>query len=57
MYLTVVLGPFVVGATGASVAALLMTVLVKTVLDLRAHLREHPTADEGPPAGEKSVAV
>ena len=51
MHLTVVLGAFVVSATGAGVGALVVMVVVKTVLDLRAHLREH--ASDGRPTAER----
>jgi len=41
LHLTVVLGAFAVAAIGAPVGALAVMVLVKTVLDLRGHWREH----------------
>jgi hypothetical protein len=41
MHLTVVLGAFAVSFLGTPAGALAVMVLVKTALDLRAHLREH----------------
>ena len=44
LHLTIILGAFLVGASGAPVAALVVMVVVKTVLDVGAHLREHARA-------------
>ena len=41
MHLTVVLGAFAISFLGTPAGALAVMVLVKTALDLRAHLREH----------------
>jgi len=41
MHVTIVIGAFVVASLGTPVGALVVMVLVKTALDLRAHLREH----------------
>ncbi|WP_411965307.1 DUF6498-containing protein [Haloferax sp. YSMS24] len=44
LHLTIVLGAFLVGASGAPLAALVVMIVVKTVLDVGAHLREHARA-------------
>lgn len=44
LHLTIVLGAFAVAAIGAPVGTLVVMVLVKTILDLRAHLQEHNRA-------------
>ncbi|MFC7227641.1 DUF6498-containing protein [Salinirubellus salinus] len=56
MHLTIVVGAFVVSAAGTSVAALVVMVLVKTALDLRAHLREHEREGRRSSEGERPVA-
>jgi hypothetical protein len=48
MHLTVVLGAFAVSFLGTPAGALVVMVLVKTALDLRAHLREHGREKPGP---------
>jgi len=49
LHLTVVLGACAVAAIGAPVGALAVMVLVKTVLDLRGHWREHDRAQRRSP--------
>ncbi|KAB1197319.1 MULTISPECIES: DUF6498-containing protein [Haloferax] len=44
LHLTIIFGAFLVGASGAPVAALVVMVFVKTILDVGAHLREHAQA-------------
>ena len=53
MHLTIVLGAFAVSALGTPAGALVVMVLVKTALDLRAHLREHDR--EKPRTSETAV--
>jgi hypothetical protein len=47
LHLTVVVGGFVVAALGAPVALVAVLVLLKTLLDVRGHWREHERADDG----------
>ena len=47
MHLTIVLGAFAVSALGTPAGALVVMVLVKTALDVRAHLREHDREKPG----------
>jgi hypothetical protein len=56
MHLAVVLGAFAVSSVGEPVGALVVMVLVKTALDLRAHLREHGRDKRGG-TGQSSAAV
>ena len=56
MHLTVVVGGIVVSATGTGVASLVVMVLVKTAIDLRAHLREHEREGQRGPGSEVSAA-
>lgn len=50
LHLTIVLGAFAVAMIGAPVGAVAVMVLVKTILDLRGHWREHDRARRrGPP--------
>lgn len=49
LHLTVVLGFFAIGAVGASVSALAVMVLTKTVLDFWGHWREHERASDREP--------
>ncbi|MCO8266874.1 DUF6498-containing protein [Haloferax prahovense] len=44
LHLTIILGAFLVAASGAPAAALVVMVVVKTALDAGAHLREHARA-------------
>ncbi|GGC53642.1 hypothetical protein GCM10007209_14220 [Haloferax sulfurifontis] len=60
LHLTIVLGAFLVAASGAPAAALVVMVVVKTALDAGAHLREHVRAEkradrdrDGGSAGER----
>ncbi|WP_396610737.1 DUF6498-containing protein [Haloferax sp. S1W] len=46
LHLTIILGAFLVAALGTPAAALVVMVLVKTALDVGAHLREHARADD-----------
>lgn len=49
LHLTVVFGAFAIAWIGAPVGALVVMVLVKTVLDLRGHWREHDRAQQRAP--------
>ncbi|WP_424007827.1 DUF6498-containing protein [Haloferax denitrificans] len=60
LHLTIILGAFLVAASGAPAAALVVMVVVKTALDAGAHLREHTRAKKradrdraGETAGER----
>ncbi|CQR51121.1 MULTISPECIES: DUF6498-containing protein [Haloferax] len=58
LHLTIILGAFLVAASGAPAAALVVMVVVKTALDAGAHLREHARAEkradrDGGSAGER----
>ena len=55
MHLTIVVGASVVSATGTGVASLVVMVLVKTAIDLRAHLREHARERKPGPEGDVSA--
>lgn len=44
LHFTIVLGAFAVAGLGAPVGALIIMVITKTVLDVRAHLKEHERA-------------
>ncbi|ELZ87569.1 hypothetical protein C453_04424 [Haloferax elongans ATCC BAA-1513] len=46
LHLTVLFGAYLVAASGAPVAALVVMVLVKSGLDVRAHLHEHARAEK-----------
>ncbi|KAB1186752.1 MULTISPECIES: DUF6498-containing protein [Haloferax] len=46
LHLTIILGAFLVAASGAPAAALVVMVVVKTALDVGAHLREHARANK-----------
>lgn len=48
LHLTIVVGAFVVAGVGASVGALAVMVVAKTVLDLRGHWKEHDRARRRP---------
>lgn len=49
LHLTILIGAFAIGILGAPVGALVILVVLKTVLDLRLHLRQHsPTAISAP---------
>ena len=48
LHLTIVLGAFAVGAIGSPIGALLVMIVLKTGIDLRAHLREHERARARP---------
>lgn len=50
LHATIVVGAFAVAAIGAPVGALVVMVLVKTVLDLRAHWKEHARARRRSPS-------
>jgi hypothetical protein len=44
LHLTIILGAFVIGAFGTPIAALVLLVGLKTLIDVGLHLREHRTA-------------
>jgi len=46
LHLTIILGGMAIAMTGASSAAVLVLVLLKTALDLGLHLAEHRDVDE-----------
>ena len=50
LHATIVLGAFAIAWIGAPVGALAVMVLAKTVLDLRAHRKEHERARRRPPS-------
>lgn len=57
MHLTVVLGAFAVSFLGTPAGALVVMVLVKTALDVRAHLREHGREKPGPADGATDTST
>lgn len=50
LHMTILLGAFAVAGLGAPVGALIMMVVVKTALDLHAHLKEHDRASRRTPS-------
>jgi hypothetical protein len=57
LHLTIILGAFVIGAFGTPIAALVLLVGLKTLIDVGLHLREHRAAfagDPSPPASRVS---
>ena len=50
LHLTIIFGGFLVMALGSPVAGLLLLVALKTVMDIRAHLRQHDKYAAGTPA-------
>lgn len=50
LHITILGGGFLAGYFGAPLASLVLMVLLKTVIDLRAHLKEHRAAADGPDA-------
>ncbi|ELZ83746.1 hypothetical protein C454_05532 [Haloferax gibbonsii ATCC 33959] len=55
LHLTIILGAFLVAASGAPAAALVVMVVVKTALDAGAHLREHARAEKRAKRPEEPV--
>lgn len=49
LHVTIILGAFAIAGLGVPVAALVVMVLAKTLLDLRGHLREHDRAQRRSP--------
>ncbi|RDZ65804.1 hypothetical protein C5B90_05505 [Haloferax sp. Atlit-12N] len=56
LHLTIILGAFLVAASGAPAAALVVMVVVKTALDAGAHLREHARAKKRAKQPEEPVS-
>jgi hypothetical protein len=46
LHLTIIGGAFLVASLGTPLALLVLLILLKTAVDLRAHLREHRKAQE-----------
>lgn len=57
LHVTILFGAFLVGSLGSPLAALVLLVVLKTGIDLAAHLREHRRAGRQADADDEGVAI
>jgi hypothetical protein len=57
LHVTIILGAFLVGSLGSPLPALVLLVVLKTGIDLVAHLREHRRASAQATATDEGVAI
>ncbi|MGB7297217.1 MAG: DUF6498-containing protein [Candidatus Aminicenantales bacterium] len=57
LHLTLIFGGFLLQALGSPLAGLLLFLVLKIGFDLKAHLREHPSAESSAGGGEDVAAL